>query len=64
MIEFSWGKLMGIFKNINRDWRDRRLITQFYFGQTVTGGAADGEPEPGMVGRGVTQGCSLPPVLE
>ena len=59
----QWRKLFEILKEIGVDWRDRRLIRNLYLNQTVKVRVADGESEPGEVGRGVRQGCSLSPVL-
>ena len=59
----QWRKLFDILKAIGVDWRDRRLIRNLYMKQEVRVRVADGESDPGEVGRGVRQGCSLSPVL-
>ena len=59
----QWPKILEILKNINVDWRDRRLIKNLYLKQTVTMHIAGEDSDPGTVGRGVRQGCSLSPIL-
>ena len=59
----QWRKLFNILKAINVDWRDRRLIRNLYIKQTVRVRVAEGESEPGEIGRGFRQGCSLSPQL-
>ena len=49
----QWRKLFSILKAINVDWRDRRLIRNLYMKQTIRVRVAEGESEPGKVGRGV-----------
>ena len=52
----QWRKLFNILK-------DRRLIRNLYMKHTVRIRVAEGESEPGEIGRGVSQGCSLSPQL-
>ena len=59
----QWPKLLEILKDISVDWRDRRLIKNLYLKQMVTINIVGEDSEPGVVGRGVRQGCSLSPVL-
>jgi hypothetical protein len=50
-------KLLGV------DWRDRRLINDLYMRQQAVVRVAGGDSEPGVIGRGVRQGCPLSPLL-
>ena len=59
----NWIKMMEILKNIKVDWRDRRMIMRLYLEQEAVIRIADGESEPGIIGRGVRQGCPLSPLL-
>lgn len=59
----QWGRLMGILKNKNIDWRDQGLIKQLYLTQTIIIHTAHGEAQPRVVGRGVRQECTLSLVL-
>lgn len=59
----NWIKMMEILKSLQVDWRDRRLIYQLYMRQEAVIRIADGESEPGVIGRGVRQGCPLSPLL-
>ena len=59
----DWVKMMDILKKIGVDWRDRRMISNLYMGQTATVRIADAYAEPSVVGRGVRQGCCLSPLL-
>ena len=59
----NWTNLMDILKDIGMDWRDRRLVTNLYMNQTVTVRINNEESDPGIVGRGVRQGCLLSPSL-
>ena len=58
-----WPKLIEILKNIGVDWRDRRMVSQLYMHESITIRVANEETEPGIVGRGVRQGCPLSPLL-
>src|ERR1043165_6393374 len=59
----SWVKMMEALKNIQVDWRDRRMIQALYMNQEAVVKVADGESEPGVIGRGVRQRCPLSPLL-
>src|SRR5207244_5677482 len=59
----DWIKMMEVLTSVGVDWRDRRLICQLYMRQEAIVRVADGESEPGIIGRGVRQGCSLAPLL-
>src|SRR6218665_495580 len=59
----EWRRLLHALRRMGIDWRDRRLIGNLYMGQQMRV-RIDGEySEPGKVGRGVRQGCSLSPLL-
>jgi hypothetical protein len=59
----NWKKLMNILRRIGVDYRDRRLIGNLYMGQTVMIRIEGENSEPGVLGRGVRQGCPLSPLL-
>ena len=59
----NWIKMMEVLKQLQVDWRDRRLIKNLYMRQQAVVRVADGESEPGVIGRGVRQGCPLSPLL-
>ena len=45
------------------DWKDRRLLHDLYMRQEGVVRIADGESDPGIIGRGVRQGCLISPLL-
>jgi hypothetical protein len=59
----NWVIMMDVLKSLQVDWRDRRLICELYMKQEAVIRVADGESEPGIIGRGVRQGCPLSPLL-
>ena len=59
----NWVKMLRVLKSLQVDWRDRRMIYQLYMRQEAVVRIADGESEPGIIGRGVRQGCPLSPLL-
>ena len=59
----NWVKMMEVLKSLDVDWRDRRMIYQLYMKQEAVIRIADGDSEPGIIGRGVRQGCPLSPLL-
>jgi hypothetical protein len=59
----SWVKMMECLKKLQVDWRDRRMIKELYMNQEALIRIAGGESEPGIIGRGVRQGCPLSPLL-
>jgi len=54
---------MEVLKQLQVDWKDRRLIGDLYMRQQAVVMVADGESEPAAIGRGVRQGCTLSPLL-
>jgi hypothetical protein len=59
----NWLKIMEVLKQLQVDWKDRRLISDLYVRQQVVLRVADGESEPAVIGRCVRQGCTLSPLL-
>ena len=59
----DWKKLMHALRRIGVDWKDRRLIGNLYMGQKVRIKIEGEFSEPGVIGRGVRQGCPLSPIL-
>src|ERR1043165_3056160 len=59
----DWLKMMETLASIQVDWRDRRLIRELYMCQEAAVRVAEGESQPGIIGRGVEQGCPLSPLL-
>jgi hypothetical protein len=59
----NWVKMMETLKGLEIDWRDRRMIHQLYMNQNAVVRVVGGESEPGVIGRGVRQGCPLSPLL-
>jgi len=59
----NWVKLMQILKNLEVDWKDRRMIQKLYIEQSAVIRIGGGESKPGIIGRGVRQGCPLSPLL-
>ena len=55
--------MFEIWKNLRIDWRDRRLLQDLYVRQQAVIRMADGESDPGTIGRGVRQGCPISPLL-
>src|SRR5580698_1937762 len=59
----DWIKMMQVLKLLGVDWRDRRLINELYMRQQAVVRVVGGDSEPGVIGRGVRQGCPLSPLL-
>ena len=59
----NWVKMMEVLRSIQVDWRDRRMIVELYMRQEAVVRVVGGESEPGVIGRGVRQGCPLSPLL-
>jgi hypothetical protein len=54
---------MKILERIGVDEKDRQLIRHLYLSQSVVVRVNGGNSEPGLLGRGVRQGCPLSPLL-
>ncbi len=59
----DWVKMFEILKSLHVDWRDRRLLQDLYMRQEAVVRVAGGESDPGIIGRGVRQGCPISPLL-
>ena len=58
-----WDKMMKVLKELSVDWKDRRMIKDLYMRQEAVVRLESGDTEPGVIGRGVRQGCPLSPLL-
>jgi retron-type reverse transcriptase len=58
----NWTKLMQILRETGIDWRERRLISNWYMAQSVKVRLNRGETRSVKIGR-VRQGCCLSPIL-
>ena len=59
----NWVKMMSILRNLGVDWRDRRMIAELYMNQEAVVRIEDDVSDPGIIGRGVRQGCPISPLL-
>src|SRR3989441_5769996 len=55
--------MFEILKSLHIDWRDRRLLQDLYMRQEAVVRRVGGDSDPGVIGRGVRQGCPLSPLL-
>jgi len=53
----DWTQIMTILRSIRVDRRDRRLVAELYMTQDSVITIAVECSEPGIIGRGVRQGC-------
>ncbi|KAL1446126.1 hypothetical protein WDU94_014018 [Cyamophila willieti] len=59
----EWNILLRVLKEIELNWKDRRLIRELYKGQKVVVRVENEETEEITIGRGVRQGCCMSPAL-
>ena len=55
--------MMEILKQIGVNWRDRRMIYELYMRQEAVIRVEGDESDPGIIGKGVIQGCPVNPLL-
>ena len=58
----DWKKRINILRRMGVDWTNRRLVGYLYMGQKIRVIIKGVFSEPGSIGRGVRQGCSLLPI--
>ena len=59
----NWVRMIEMLDRLQIDWKDKRMIKELYMKQEAVIRIAEGESEPGIIGRGVRQGCPLSPLL-
>src|SRR6267154_5036123 len=59
----NWVKMFEILKSLHIDWRDRRLLQDLYMRQEAVVRVRGEDSDTGVIGRGVRQGCPIPPLL-
>ena len=59
----NWVKMFEILKSLHIDWRDRRLLLDLYMRQEAVVRVRGEDSDPGVIGRGVRQGCPISPLL-
>ena len=59
----DWVKMFEILEKLHIDWKDRRLLQDLYTRQEAVARIANGESDPGIIGRGVRQGCPMSPLF-
>src|SRR6267154_1448548 len=59
----NWVKMFEIMKSLHIDWRDRRLLQDLYMRQEAVVRVRGEDSDPGVIGRGLRQGCPISPLL-
>src|SRR3989441_5490245 len=59
----NWVKMFEIMKKLHIDWKDRRLLQDLYMRQVAVVRTVGEDSDPGVIGRGVRQGCLISPLL-
>ena len=59
----NWVQMLEIMKCLHIDWKDRRLLQDLYMRQEAVVRTVGGDSDPGVIGRGVRQGCPISPLL-
>ena len=59
----KWDQLMAILKKVGVDWTDRKLLADLYMKQEMLVRIGEEVTEPGIISRGVRQGCLVSPLL-
>ncbi|KAG1715012.1 Multidrug resistance-associated protein 4 [Nymphon striatum] len=59
----NWTYLLKLLKQLEVDWRDRKLITALYMNQSAVMRVGGNTSDKCTLGRGVRQGCLMSPVL-
>src|SRR6267154_2436890 len=59
----NWVKMFEIMNSLHIDWRDRRLLQDLYTRQEAVVRVRGEDSDPGLIGRGVRQGCPISPLL-
>ena len=59
----NWMKMLEVLRRMGVDWKDRRMMAELYMNQEAIIRLANGESEPGIIERGVRQGCPISPLL-
>src|SRR6267154_213167 len=55
--------MFEIMKSLHIDWRDRRLLQDLYMRLEAVIRIRGEDSDPGVIGRGVRQGCPISPLL-
>jgi Reverse transcriptase (RNA-dependent DNA polymerase). len=59
----GWTKLLEMLGNIGVNWRECRLICSLCVGQRVKLHLNQGETNSVKIGRGVSEGCCISPII-
>ena len=63
LIEWTVLKYLKKLIDLYVDWKNRRLLQDLYMRQESLIRVEGGDSDPGIVGRGVRQGCRISPLL-